>query len=210
MENASKALLMAGGILIALLILTLIVYLTTSTSRVANYQDERREAEQLSEFNRSYEVYNKTRMYGTDIMTVVNKAIDYNNNLDADEEEYFINIKLELSNSYNTEIETTTTKADGTIINERTIKDTSSSLSSGTYYLRNRENSIDMNQNVLNFFKQSAENSYEEEQNGTKIIKKRTYSAISNFKTAIFKCKNVGYNNITGRINYMEFSDNLN
>lgn len=74
MENASKALLMAGGVLLALMILALVVYVATYMGNMADSQDTKLVAEQLAEFNKSYEAYNKTRLYGTDVLTVYNKA----------------------------------------------------------------------------------------------------------------------------------------
>lgn len=104
MENASKALLIAAGILLALIILSLLIYMTNTTSRMAKAQDEKTEAEQLAAFNREYEAYNKTKMYGTDVITVYNKA--KNNN---EKKEIFITIKVydkngnEISISYESE-----------------------------------------------------------------------------------------------------------
>jgi len=74
MENASKALLIAGGILLAMMILVLLVYVATYMGDMAKSQDERLAIQQLEEFNASYLAYNKSRMYGTDVLTVFNKA----------------------------------------------------------------------------------------------------------------------------------------
>lgn len=78
MENAAKALLIAGGILLALMTLSLIVYVSTSTTRMAEAQDAKKAAEELAAFNASYEAYNKRLMYGTDVISVWNKANNYN------------------------------------------------------------------------------------------------------------------------------------
>lgn len=85
MENASKALIIAGGILITLMILALVLYVGRSMGDMADSQDRRLAAQQLVEFNKSYEAYNKTRMYGTDVLSVYNKA----NN----EKEHIIEVK---------------------------------------------------------------------------------------------------------------------
>ncbi|MDO5555296.1 MAG: hypothetical protein Q4G09_01160 [Clostridia bacterium] len=78
MENATKALIIAGGIFFALLILSLIIYVATAISGMADEQDKNTLAKQIATFNKGYEAYNKSRMYGTDIITVVNKANDNN------------------------------------------------------------------------------------------------------------------------------------
>lgn len=74
MENASKAVLMAGGTLLAIMILSLIIYVSTSISGFAEEQDKRTLAKQIEEFNKGYLAYNKTILYGADILTVYNKA----------------------------------------------------------------------------------------------------------------------------------------
>ena len=74
MENASKALIIAGGILLAILTLSLVVYMMTAVTSMADAQDAEALARQKTEFNKGYEAYNKRMMYGTDVITVMNKA----------------------------------------------------------------------------------------------------------------------------------------
>ncbi len=76
MENASKALIMAGGIFLAIIILTLGVYVYTSIHGIANSQDSKKLQEQLVAFNKKYESYNKSIMYGADVITVINMSYD--------------------------------------------------------------------------------------------------------------------------------------
>lgn len=74
MENASKALLIAGGVLIAILIVSVLVV----TLNIVNSNQKTREkalaTEQLAEFNQKYESYNKRALRGTDIITLKNMA----------------------------------------------------------------------------------------------------------------------------------------
>ena len=78
MENASKALLIAGGVLLAVLVLSLFGLLLSNISSNQMAQEKTKQAEQLKEFNQQWEAYNKKALYGTDIITVVNKAIQNN------------------------------------------------------------------------------------------------------------------------------------
>ena len=78
MENATKALLIAGGILIAMMTLALLVYVFGYMTDFAESQDRVAATQEIVEFNESYEAYNKQRMYGTDVISVVNKAEDNN------------------------------------------------------------------------------------------------------------------------------------
>ena len=74
MENASKALLIAGGVLLAMMIISVIVYMSGRITEMGEAQENRKAAQQLAAFNSGYEAYNKQLMYGTDVITVINKA----------------------------------------------------------------------------------------------------------------------------------------
>ena len=206
MENASKALLMAGGTLIAILIMSLIVYVFTTSTRMAEAQDEKISKQQTAEFNKQYEAYDKSRMYGTDIISVVNKAIDYNRRLDVEDEEYRINIVLDLKQDFDRTTQTITQKADGSIDYGRVIVKAEGTLKVGTYQLFERAGTTKMNTTILNFFRQSSTDIREDEKDGTKIITTYEYSAISSFKSSIFQCTNIEYSKITGRVSSMTFS----
>ena len=95
MENASKALLIAGGILLAILILSALVFMFSSVRNFSESQEEKTLAEQTARFNAEYDVYNKSVMYGTDVISVINKGIDHN--LRVGDYESNIDIILNLS-----------------------------------------------------------------------------------------------------------------
>ncbi len=79
MENASKALLMAGGILIALLILGALIMMFTSLQDYQNSNDARTKNTQIAEFNNQFEPYNKDGLTLMELKSVYNK-IESNNN----------------------------------------------------------------------------------------------------------------------------------
>lgn len=85
MENASKALLMAGGILIAVLIIGLLVYSFGSMGGYFDTENAKEEAEQLKIFNDQYEVYNRKLLRGVDVISVINKVLDNNQRYGPDE-----------------------------------------------------------------------------------------------------------------------------
>ncbi len=204
MENASKALIIAGGMLLAMMLLAMIVYVGSSMGDMAESQDRKIATEQLKEFNETYLAYNKTRMYGTDVITVVNKTVDYNKRLGTDEEEYKINIVLNLKNNFDRTKQIVTEYGDGRIEEGSSQVLLEGSLKTGTYQLFEREGSMKMNDNIIQFFNQKSDdkitNTY-----GTTKQTTFTYSGITNFKTAIFECESVGYSEKTGRINSMTF-----
>lgn len=94
MENASKALLIAGGILLAVLVLSLLGLLLSNISSNQLAQEKRLEAEQLQEFNQKYESYNKKALFGVDIITLQNLAKTDGNI-----------VQIEIKNENETEIE---------------------------------------------------------------------------------------------------------
>lgn len=200
MENAAKALLISAGILLALIILSLIVYVSTATTRIVDAQERKKAEEELTAFNKEYEAYNKTRMYGTDIITVVNKAIEYN--INAKEK---IEITLITLNDYDTIEEIITTDSNGTTIYTKEKKQTSLSLEAGEHTATN----------LKAFFSQPVEDSLGNEISSHRIS--NTYCALTTFKRSIFECvpdsdlagPGVRYNE-NGRIVHMTFREVAN
>ena len=99
MENASKALIIAGGILLAIITLSILLY---SYNNITIYQDEKEKnemQEQITRYNAEYEGYNKKVMYGTDVISVLNKAISNNETKKIKfGNEYFVNVTVEVKN----------------------------------------------------------------------------------------------------------------
>lgn len=78
MENASKALIMAGSVLIALMIIGALVLMF---SNLTSYQETNKNLEksaQIAEFNAQYETYNRNDLRGSKLYSLLNKVIDYN------------------------------------------------------------------------------------------------------------------------------------
>ena len=59
MENATRALVMAGGILIALMILGALLLMFNNLSSYQNSNDANTKSSQIAEFNNQFEPYNK-------------------------------------------------------------------------------------------------------------------------------------------------------
>lgn len=74
MENAVKALEIAAGVLLAVIILSLITYFFSTLSEWPSQEDTMETSEQLARFNLEYEVYEKKAMYGVDVLSCLNKA----------------------------------------------------------------------------------------------------------------------------------------
>ena len=78
MENAVKALEMAAGVLLGVILMAAVAYFFTQISSWPEREDEVVSSEQLAKFNQEYEVYNKSKMYGVDVLSCLNKVISNN------------------------------------------------------------------------------------------------------------------------------------
>lgn len=78
MENASKALMMAAGVLMSLLVIgALILMFNNLTSyQEVNTRDVR--SSQITEFNSQYLTYDRDDVRGSELYSLLNKVIDYN------------------------------------------------------------------------------------------------------------------------------------
>lgn len=94
MENASKALIIAGGILIALIIITMFLMMFNNFANIKKDQEEQTRIEQISAFNAEFEAYNKKIMYGADVITLINKAVE-NNKKYADNDDFKVKVILD-------------------------------------------------------------------------------------------------------------------
>lgn len=209
MENASKALLIAGGILLALMTLSLIVYVSTSTTRMVEAQDAKKVAEELAAFNASYEAYNKRLMYGTDVITVINKAINYNGKLDNSQKNEAIKIQVAITEDFAATKQIIEEYADNTV-----KKGEITEIPGFSLYAKNGSTTVTIDfdtkysDDVVKFFqKQEKEDSVKilEEKKDGYIKKEIIYSALTNFKRAIFTCTDCKDGNGDGRIDYMKF-----
>ena len=111
MENASKALIIAAGVLLSVMIISLLIYTGKSFGLIAKAEQEAKLTEDKHNFNMEYEIYDKTLMYGTDVLSCLNKAQSNNqkyvnnnyfgrDNLDSSTRaEYLIDVEVTLNNT---------------------------------------------------------------------------------------------------------------
>ena len=101
MENASKALLMAATALIAIMIISLGVYLFVSFGTVAREKNEDNKQQQIIHFNAQFTSYEGKECTIYDVVTIANLATENNKyydyekrNYDADGTDSYITVKL--------------------------------------------------------------------------------------------------------------------
>ncbi len=78
MENASLAIRMAGGVLIALLIIGLFISVMVIINNNQQKQQNEEDLKQVQLFNESYSSFENRIITGYQMLSLMNKAIDYN------------------------------------------------------------------------------------------------------------------------------------
>ena len=177
MENASKALMMAGGVLIAVMVISFIVFILRKGGAMSAEYDTHMSDQELARFNGQFEIYDKDDNTIFDVITVANLAYDINKKANWDEQAGVkVVLTIPTGSSYAGSYYMLTTKKNNNV------------LSRSCFWKSEELN----NNSVQNMYENGfiAENS---EQDGTdKYIYK-------------FECTNMGYNSITGKVDNVEF-----
>jgi len=191
MENASKALLIAGGILLSILIVSIMLYMYTSIRNVSETETEVLKAEKLSEFNMQFESYNLKSMYGTDIISVINQA----NAVNEKYEKIIVTIELSINDTfYDITIQNKLNVSTGKY--EKYGEGKIERLEGGRTYTNNSE---ELKQLIINNSQKRTE--YSDDRKEVKEI----IPAISEFKSRKFKCTKMEYDSSSGRVKLMTF-----
>lgn len=218
MENASKALIMAGGVLIALLVIGALILMLNNLSSYQEAGIQNTKEAQVIEFNNQYETYNRKNVRGSDIVSLINRIIDYNNRK-SQEGYQQMNIKVTLSQLSKFAYNPTDIKLIKSVYTQNNLTDLVGILNNTNTpkglenkyeekYIRQLSAEIsqvfDINKGVENTKKLLPKDiSY---YGGIDQIKKdaSVYYEYSQFKRAYFDCTKVDYNNV-GRVINMEF-----
>ena len=235
MENAAKALLIAAGMIIAVLLISALVLLYNQISDFYSQEYGRTVIEQKEKFNATYENYHEKTIRGNELISLMNRIIDYNN-MQASMQGYeriVINVDMQgladqlafgsNANLINDQINNT--------VNDVAIKDlaelsinlakktqdrgisniTETKLQKLTEEIENIIiDNPDENDKVIRAKKISSILGTNVDKNDTVLINMisqaiEEYYELRNFKKAMFKCENVFYDRGTGRVNGMDF-----
>ncbi len=93
MDNATEALTIAGGVLLAILVISLFMYMFNNAKIIPAEEISQDEIDRLARWNAEWEAYNKKLLYGAEILTVMNKA-DQNNLEYGNADKYKVTIKI--------------------------------------------------------------------------------------------------------------------
>lgn len=226
MENASKALIMAGGILIALLVIGALVLMFNQLSYYQRTETDSEKTQQLADFNKEYVQFTYDDIKGYELISLVNKVIDYNikeevgNSVDYTKKiTVVINMK-EFKSKYGVKnITSLFTKDTYTINNSNTIfsADLNNFRSMENTYTLSAMNKLSANYDTLKQAKAENQNSYETKikeivgkvvknnlGNTISLTEIEQYREYSEFKSSTFKPGNVEYHN-NGQVKQLSF-----
>lgn len=226
MENASKALIMAGSILIALLIIGLLVIGYNQISGLEQTRTDTDVNQKMVEYMRQFEQFNRT-LYGSELLSLANLQEDYNTSEAREDVGYD---RIEITVQINTGIVDSTYFVAGThsletiADNQRRLENDIASYEqtqrkynnrSVKYYSqkRYREIAVDFGMDPPSDMADYDIEYYYLRNNSTttsllnEIQEYTNLTAIyTEFRTGKrFRCTEVEYNNSTGRISSMYF-----
>ena len=97
MENATKALLISAGILIAIILLSALVLGYNQISTYYKEQSSTIDVKQMVELNKKFTNYENRTIRGNEMLSVINMVVDYNNWVDENPNQGYQKIKLNIS-----------------------------------------------------------------------------------------------------------------
>jgi len=98
MENASKALIMAGSILLSLMVISTVVLMYNQISDAEQAKVNSEEAGKLTDYSLKFEKYNR-KIYGSELMSLANLQEDYNLTQTGEKGYEAVDITVEIKNS---------------------------------------------------------------------------------------------------------------
>lgn len=232
MENASKALIMAGSLLISLLIIGALVFMYNQFADVQQTKTDVDEEGKLGEYSKKFEDFNRV-IYGSELLSLANLQEDYNKT-QANEKGY---TKIEIKVMINKEI----TRVEGKTYNNmqlfKTGSNTITQLSKDKktiegeisrlaaipsnytgktvkYYSQLSNMEIAKSFDLLDKINATSDFEYGEalkknEKTKSMMDYLKTYknltSSYTEFKNKRFKCTQIKYDQNNGRVTYMKF-----
>ncbi len=218
MENATKALLIAGSILVGMIVISLFYYMFGKAGILVSDTSKNTLEQEIADENKGFEAFNKRVMYGMDVISVLNKAIDNNkrNNCEFDgSNEFNVNITINLKEQFENLVETYTYNRANQEY-EKTRTQNQYTMNKTTYNINNQAD-YDIINKILIKGENYQDSSGNIQQNSGTVDESKlpgftwgqntykiTYYAKADFKRRTFKCTKVEYHN-SGRVKNMIF-----
>lgn len=196
MENAAKALTIAGGVLIAIIVVSTLWYSFQQWGILPQAKADNEKISQEVEFNKEFESYNKQNLYGTDVITVINKAMANNQKygIERDSKDpYYVNVKIKLNSSvygytiiYERDEKGEVTKQNAPDYNSKPA------LNGGVWY--------SLENDYIDLYNLTQNGPVKVEDDKKSGIRKEIYSQDEDFKLRYFECAKMEKHPSSGRI----------
>lgn len=206
MENAAKGLTIAGGVLVAIIVISTLWYSFHQWGLLPQAKAENEKASQDIAFNQEFESYNKQNIYGAEIITILNKAIENNEKygITADTTDpYYIDVVITISTDVKGFTKKYVRDKHGVLKDESTIYSDAPILKANTSY--RLSNFSDFTK--LNNLTKVGPIDVNETKRGNEFIYTEEYSAEKEFRLRYFKCTGIEYDEFSGRINCIKFEE---
>ena len=211
MENASKALMIAGEVLIALLVISLLVVFYNNIKDLRGTKETVDVTEQVAEYNKQYDVYYRNNLYGSDILSLANKIYDYNKT--ESEIEGYAKLEMQVTFKYGISANKEIIVSKKEVYSAQDLKEKAQYLENNIEKYGKEKISGNTVQALAGLrtseLKQILEIGIEESIPTTIQTKINNYlgykSALSTLKSRRFKAESFEYDNKTGRITLMKF-----
>lgn len=208
MENATKALEIAGSVLLGVLILGLLVFEYRKISNLKKVEEDVKVSQQSEDFNKKFEAYNRN-LYGSELLSLANQIQDYNDRYAGEKTNQYENQGYQ-----KVEVKTT-------------IKTATNKLAAGTYDLseflkvynalasdiENMNKNCKYNNKSISYWANSGKETERifPDKNNKIYDKIKEYKNLYNEQLDItrktFKCTKINYDNKNGRITNMTFEE---
>ena len=207
MENASKALIMAGGVFISLLVIGLLVFFFNNLSDLQRIEQSSEETQTIAEFNKQYDVYERD-VYGSELLSLANKINDYNKR--EAENKGYEKIELEVQISYDMDEDflnkniynATSLSAEVEKLDKKINEIGNISIKSST----NTRISRKVSQLATMRTKDIEELGFVRTDYSEEVTKYNTYKTLlTQIKAQVFKCVDFQYDKYNGRITKMKY-----
>ena len=97
MENASKALAIAEGVLISLLVIGALLLMFNQLSDYQKVGEQNEKEVQMIEFNNQFTTYLRNKVRGNEVLSLMNRVVDYNTRKAENSQEKYQKIKLTIT-----------------------------------------------------------------------------------------------------------------
>lgn len=211
MENASKALIIAGSVLIAIVVISVLVMFYGNIKDLMNVEHKVDVSEQIAEFNKQYDVYYRDNLYGSDILSLANKVYDYNKR-QSEEQGY---TKLDIQVTFKSKV---IAYGAETIIDTKQVYNSDDLKQKAEYIETNTQNYGKQRVSgktieALSGLRTNELKDLLKTENISEVQTKINYylgykSALSTLKSKTFKADKFEYDNTNGRVTKMIFKEN--